>query len=117
MTTAELTSLHTEEMMETLNAFAKDRTLANIARRAQQLWENGYTAELFTTGFYFVTSPEGKTYSVICDDIMGYECTCPAFTTYGECKHHLAVSRLVQDEQQAAEYDARAAYDPYGYRF
>ncbi len=96
----------------------KARTLANITCRAQPLFVDGDTAkEVAAENF----SPRGEKYVVTLtdtptDEVFGDRCTCPAFSNYGECKHHLAVLAHKRDEEQAAEYDARDAYDPYALR-
>lgn len=85
------------------------RTLANIAARAETLWSDGYKAELFACGVYHVDGPQGQHYMTTCDEVFGHHCTCPAFAKYGECKHHLAIAKVVADEAQAAAYDAQEA--------
>ncbi len=104
------------------------RTRANIARRAETLFtDGGYAAERAFTGLYHIWGPEGQHYSVLCDDIAGHDCDCPAFAKYGECKHHLAVASLrgaaaddARWEALAADHDAQEAgyadFDPYEFR-
>ena len=91
------------------------RTLANIARRAETLFEDGYTADRFAAGLYHVWGPQGQIYMVTCDDVVGHDCTCPAFAKFGECKHHLALAAALR-EPQAAQYDAQEA-DRDAFRF
>lgn len=102
LNTAELTSLHTE----TLNEVRRARTQANITRRAQTLFNDGYTAdESSVTGLYFITGPQGQEYQVNVGTALGFSCDCPAFADYGTCKHFQAVDLMLRDEAQAAEYD------------
>ena len=98
------------------------RTLANIARRAETLFADGYECELWqnnrqhtdpagtvhTYDLYFVTSPKGDVYMISLTDtptdpVWGDECNCPAFAKFHECKHHLAV---VKHAKEAAEAEA-----------
>lgn len=109
----------TEMIRESRNA----RTLRNIARRAERLWDDGYTvktsAEVWGEGHsfhqpgaYYVTSPAlpgdvngdtQNTYKVRCSPEAGDACTCPAFDKFGTCKHYQAVKALVDE---GAEGDA-----------
>ncbi len=109
----------TAEIQQTTAEIIKARTLANISRRAQTLFADGDTAkEVAAENF----SPRGEE-SVVTptdtptDEVFGDRCTCPAFESYGECKHHLGVLAHKRDEEQAAEYNARDAYDPYALRY
>lgn len=90
------------------------RTLANIARRAENLWEDGYSAKLETATAHFqhyaVTTPTGDRYNVCLsneptDDVFGDYCTCPAFGKFSTCKHLLALQWLAGEDRQAAEFD------------
>lgn len=94
------------------------RTLANIASRAENLWDDGYSAKLEAATAHFqhytVKTPTGDCYLVCLSDepthdVFGDSCTCPAFSKYGECKHHLAVSWQVRDAAQADAFDAMMA--------
>ncbi len=105
MNTNELTALHTE----TITAAKTARTLANISRRAATLFADGYKVRGYEgTGFYEVTSPAGDRYKVWHGVKVGYDCTCPAFTEYGTCKHLEAVDLMKQEAAQEAAYDALA---------
>lgn len=113
--------MNTAEIQQTTAEIIKARTLANITRRAQTLFADGYTAREVSPDNFFIVSPKGDEYVVTLtdtptDEVFGDRCTCPAFGNYGECKHHLAVLAHKRDEEQAAEYDARDAYDPYALR-
>lgn len=124
MNSAELTALHTETLNETRNEGRRARLLANIARRAARLWEDGYTATETMNGQYVtcfrVHSPEGKTYTVKVSKTMaapgtfyGSKCDCPCFADNLTCKHLLACTERVDAdaaaEAQAAEHDAQEA--------
>lgn len=77
------------------------RTLANIQRRAETLFSDGYTAEPFAAGIYWVTSPKGDLYAVTCDEVMGYKCDCECFKSRNTCKHLLAVAKDIRDGEEA----------------
>ena len=116
LTSAELTALHTE----TVNDAREARTLANIARRAKTLIEDGYQIRAYEgTHFYEVTSPKGDRYSVWHGEKVGFECNCPAFEKYATCKHLQAIDLMKQDEADAAKLDAMEVpgYDVYEYRY
>ena len=100
------------------------RTLANIARRAATLFQDGYTATETMNGLYAtcfrVRSPKGKVYTVKVSRTMaepgtfyGSKCSCPCFADHLACKHLLACTERVEanaaDEAQAAEHDAQEA--------
>lgn len=90
------------------------RTLSNIARRADNLWADGYTMDRSViAGLRYVTGPKGQEYQVNLGTALGDCCDCPAFAKYGTCKHFLAVQWRMREEAEAAAYDARDAYDPY----
>ena len=83
------------------------RTLANIASRAKTLFDDGYTMQEDETfdGFFTVTKPDGKQYTVIHDGFKK-SCTCGAFDEYGTCKHFLAVADEVERRRaMCAEHD------------
>lgn len=107
-------NLSNDELTEMIKNDRYARTLGNIARRAENLWEDGYSAKLESQTAHFahytVTTPAGERYSVCLsdtpkDDVFGDYCTCPAWGKYGECKHHLAVSWEVRTEAQADAFD------------
>lgn len=108
---AELTEMIREERYE--------RTLKNIARRAETLWEDGYTVEKGREeGCYFVNTPAGETYNLMVHDpVFGEYCDCPSWKKYGNCKHHIAVTALVDEgaEGDALELaeSATTGTDPY----
>ena len=107
LNTAELTALHTETLTEARIA----RTLANIARRAQTLWADGYSVLTAGKSHYCVFSPEDNLYVVFLSetpdcDVFGSSCSCPAFAAYSTCKHFQAVDLMLRDEAQAAAHDA-----------
>ncbi len=107
MNTAELTALHTATLTAMNSEARRERTLANIARRAQTLFADGYTVETCRVkGFFYVTGPQGQEYQVNVGTALGDDCDCPAFAEYGTCKHFQAVDLMLRDEAQAAEYDA-----------
>jgi hypothetical protein len=130
MNTAELTAAHRDTMAE----MDGTRLMANITRRAERLWADGYTA-LQTMGgqyvaCYEVRSPEGRRYSVKVAKTLaapgtfyGSGCSCPCFAAELTCKHLLACTwREEADaaaEALAAAHDVReASYadaDPYEY--
>ncbi len=104
-----------DDLTAVLNEDRYARTLANIARRAERLWEDGYTCRQSFQGTfveaYDVFTPRGERYMVKItptpkDPFLGDKCTCPSFSKYGECKHHLALQFKLRDEAQAAAYDA-----------
>ena len=98
MNTAELTALNTE----TLTEIATNRTLANISRRAATLFQNGYRAEATGfTGLYRVHGPQGQTYMVTCDSVLGFDCDCECFKKLNTCKHLQAVDLAVREGAQA----------------
>ena len=102
LNTAELTSLHTE----TLNEARRARTQANITRRAQTLFNDGYTAdESSVTGLYFITGPQGQEYQVNVGTALGYSCDCPAFADYSTCKHFQAVELMLLEAAQGEAAD------------
>ncbi len=111
--------MNTAEIQQNTAEIIEAPTLTNISRRAETLFADGDTArEVAAENF----SPRGEKYVVtltdtLPDEVFGDRCTCPAFGNWGECKHHLAVLAHKRDEEQAAEYDARDAYDPYALRY
>ncbi len=106
-------TLTNNEMTAFLNNDSAARTQANISRRAQTLFQNGYTVdESSVTGLYFITGPQGQEYQVNIGTALGNHCDCAAFDKYATCKHFQAVDLMQRDEAQAAEYDAQDAYDP-----
>ena len=103
------------QLTEMINEDRYARTLANIARRAETLFADGYKATPSAGSAHFqsylVTTPAGEFYMVCLSDtpkcdVFGDYCTCPAFTKYHECKHHLAILWRCQEEAQAAAFDA-----------
>ena len=103
-----------DELTEMIREDRYARTLANIARRAENLWDDGYAAKLESQTAHFahytVTTPTGGRYSVCLsdtpkDDVFGDYCTCPAFAKYGECKHHLGLLFQLAEQAQEAEFD------------
>ena len=107
-----------DELTEMVKEDRYARTLANIARRAENLWDDGYTAKLETASarsqHYTVKTPAGERYSVCLSDepqheVFGDYCTCPAFPKYGECKHHLAVLWNAREMSEADAFDAKMA--------
>ena len=99
MNTATLTALNTEAR--------RTHTYANIARRAETLFAEGYTVEASrVSGLYFIAGPQGQEYQVNVGTVLGHSCDCPAFAEYDTCKHYQAVDLMLRDEAQAAEYDA-----------
>jgi len=86
-------------------------TLANIAKRALTLFDEGYRMiedETFD-GFFTVTKPTGESYLVICDGIKE-SCSCEAYKQYRCCKHLLAVKAEVdRTAAMCAEYDRMMA--------
>ena len=103
LNTAELTALHTE----TLTEARRERTLANIARRASALLTTGgYTAEESSvTGLYYITGPEGQEYQVNIGTALGHSCDCPANADYGTCKHYQAVELMLLEAAQGEAAD------------
>lgn len=94
------------------------RTLANIARKAETLWADGYTA--YRSGIwddtYSVLSPEGNEYVVILPTDGGKSrCSCKAWRNYGECKHYIAVLHEHKKEEMiAAGLDAMTEEEYFG---
>ena len=118
MNTSELTALHTETIAALHKASKDARTLTNISRRAASLIADGYQVRAYEgTSFYEVTSPKGDHYNVWHGLEVGFECSCPCFAEWNTCKHLEAIDLMKKDEAQAAEYDARDAYDAYEYRY
>ncbi len=114
MNTAELTTLHAE----TLNEARLERTLANIARRAETLFDNGYSAIQDDPHFYTVLTPQEGRYTVHIndanptDETFGNWCTCPAHESYGTCKHLQAILlQRAADAALLAGYEARQDND------
>lgn len=106
------------ELTALVNEDRYARTLANIARRAENLWDDGYAYSNDHNSEHFrhftVKSPAGERYRVCLSDtpnceLFGDYCGCPAWEKYGECKHHLACLWLARDEEQAAAFDAMMA--------
>ena len=58
--TAENTGISNDELTALLNEERYARTLTNIARRAGNLWADGYRWSKFAEGFYLVFSPKAK---------------------------------------------------------
>lgn len=88
-----------------------ERTLANIARRASTLWEDGYTQKQSFQGCfvraYDVFSPRGDRYMVKItptpkDIFLGDKCSCPAFEQYGDCNEK--GSFLAEEPSQTKDY-------------
>ena len=118
LTSSELTALHTETITLLHKAAQESRTLANISRRAASLFADGYKVRAYEgTSFHEVTSPKGDRYGVWHGLETGYCCSCPCFAEWNTCKHLEAVDLMLKDDAQAAEYDARDAYDAYEYRY
>ena len=116
--TSNPTAEETNELTALLNEERYARTLANIARRAQTLWDDGYTAKQTTATahfrYYQVWTPAQDLYLVCLsddpkDDVFGDSCTCPAWKKYGECKHHLAIQWQVGEAEEAAAWEAMMA--------
>ena len=103
------TSNPTAELTELLNEERYARTLANIARRAENLWEDGYKWQKFAADFYHIFTPAGVHYTVILNDDTFPSCDCPAFAKYNSCKHFLAIDWMLRDEAQADAFDAMMA--------
>src|SRR5207247_59265 len=82
------------------------RTLVNIIRRCERLWDDGYTFEQFNTApwMYAVESPAGALYFV---NLKQETCTCDSFENRDYCKHLYAVQKEVE-RQEAAE---RASFE------
>ena len=97
---------------------------ANIARRAETLYAQGYTLEVnnaLTSGpVYLMTSPEGNTYAV---DPLAKRCNCPYFEKrnahlkdepFGKripCKHFLGLEQLKEDIAIEAQQVAQCDYE------
>ena len=116
--TSNPTALDNAELTQMIREDRYARTLGNIARRAENLWDDGYSAKLlYATAFnqlFLVKTPAGEFYSVNLSDepnheVFGDYCTCPAWGKYGACKHHFAVSWQVRDQAQADAFDAMMA--------
>ena len=110
--TSNPTALNNDELTEIIKQDRYARTLANIARRAENLWEDGYQATLESASAHFqhytVKTPVGDCYQVCLsdtpkDDVFGDYCTCPSFPKYGTCKHYL---RILWDAREMSEADA-----------
>ncbi len=98
--------LTTDELTNFLNEEQYARTLGNIARRAGNLWVDGYIMfKSFVPGLRYVVSPKDDEYAVNIGTAMPEGCDCPAFGKYGTCKHYLAVSWEMRQEAEAAEFD------------
>lgn len=118
LTAAELTALHYETIEET----RLERTLANIARRAQTLSEDGYTITQNDGYFYAVVSPQGVRYTVHVNHedpscpVFGHFCTCPAYEKFKTCKHLQAVlNQCAREAYLLAAYEARQDNDDDAY--
>lgn len=105
-------ALTNNEMTAFLNddaaARAEARTLANIARRAATLFEDGYKAMPLGRGSYCIFSPNDDTYAVFISDtpdceVFGSYCSCPCFQSRKTCKHLQAVVNAIEE---GAELDA-----------
>ncbi len=93
--TAELTALLNEDA-----ARLEARTQANISRRAETLWEDGYKVRSTAPGLFLVTSPQGDFYSVrvsVAAAPFGSYCSCPCFETRQKCQHLLAVIAAIEE--------------------
>lgn len=104
MTNSELTAFLNDDAA----VRAEERTLANIARRASTLFEDGYTALPLKGGTYCIFSPKGDTYAVFVSDtpdceVFGSYCSCPCFQSRKTCKHLQAVVNAIEE---GAELDA-----------
>ena len=115
-------TLTTADELTAINAgIRKERTLANIARRASTLFNDGYTATKTLDGCfvncYVVRSPQGKVYTVKVSQVSvpaasptASRCSCPCFAELGSCKHLQALELQedadASDEAQCAEYEA-----------
>ena len=107
MNTAELTALNTE----TLEAIRTERTLTNIARRAENLIADGYRVNHNNRpdaqGVNYVHGPKGQLYRVNTWDGSPefpepeHGCDCPAFAKFGTCKHYLCVKMLIAEDAAA----------------
>ena len=107
-----------DELTEMIKNDRYVRTLANIARRAENLWDDGYTAKLTTESAhhqsFLVYTPADEFYSVTLTDTpiceaFGDSCSCPAFAKYSTCKHLMAIQWQVREQAQADAFDAMMA--------
>ena len=89
--TSNPTALNNDELTEMIKSDRYARTLANIARRAENLWDDSYQATLESASAHFqhytVNTPAGECYKVCLsdtpkDDMFGDYCTCPSFPKY-----------------------------------
>ena len=106
MNTAELTALHTATLAAMNAEVRTARTLANIARRAETLLSDGYTADRGrVAGLYYVAGPQGQEYAVNVGTAIGHNCDCPAFAEYETCKHYQAVDLMLKEAAQGEAAD------------
>lgn len=119
MTTFDYTSnptapaLSADEFSAFLAQEKLERTMANIARRAETLWADGYVidemATLSCTDCYHIRTPKGDEYSVHIERapvVFGDDCNCPAYAKFGDCKHHIAILTLRAEEAQTEAWEA-----------
>lgn len=112
MNTAELTALHTATLTAMTAESRLNHTYANITRRAQTLFNDGYTVERSRVdGLYFITSPEGQEYHVNLGTALLDSCDCPAFVKYDTCKHFQAVELMLMEAAQSEAADREAEQD------
>jgi len=109
LTNNELTTFLNEDAAARIEA----RTLANIARRAATLFQDGYKVASYVPGLYLITSPEAAFYTVRVSgtpgcEVFGSYCTCPCFGKHKTCKHLQAVVNAIEE---GAEGDARQDND------
>lgn len=106
MNTAELTALHNATLTAMNDEDRRWRTLANITRRAETLFADGYTAERSrVNGLFYVAGPQGQEYQVNLGTAIGNHCDCPAFAEYDTCKHYQAVDLMLKEAAQAEAAD------------
>ncbi len=97
-------------------------TLANIARRAETLWADGYRYQTKAgSHIYIVKTPKfvqtggemGFAYTVDMYDSNNFTCDCKSFKAFAKCKHLMACITLEIESmlKAASEIAQAAAYD------
>jgi hypothetical protein len=69
----------------------------NVQKKAEQLFERGYSGRWLTEDVLEVVSPSGGTYVL---DLFSQSCQCPHFEDYGYCSHLWGWPRLMRGMAQ-----------------
>lgn len=99
------------------------RLLANLAERAERLFQDGYSLTREDEHDLVITNEEGSRYYL---STLFESCTCPCYKVHKTCKHWLGAKKLEADQREyddhlcsqyvAVDDYARAVYEESLYR-